>query len=166
LPKGNWTIVVRHPGFAPTEVQGLAVDGATEFHPVLYLGKIVEQVQVNGGGMPPPPPPPPAPGSNGSVAQRIRVGGNVQAAKIITRVAPVYPPDCKAEGVSGIVLLRAVIGKDGSVTSLQAKNELVDARLVRSAMEAVQQWRYNTTLLNGNPVEVLTEVEVNFTLLP
>lgn len=164
LPKGNWSVNVRHPGFAPMDVQGLAVDGATEFHPVLYLGKIVETVQVKGDGMPPPPPP--APAENGGVAQRIRVGGNVQSAKVITRVAPVYPPDCKAEGVSGIVLLRAVIGKDGSVTSLQAKNQLVDARLVRSAMEAVQQWRYQTTLLNGNPVEVLTEVEVNFTLLP
>lgn len=165
LPKGNWTVSVRHPGFAPMDVQGLAVEGATEFHPVLYIGKIVETVQVTGAGMPPPPPPPP-PGPNGQVAQRIRVGGNVQAAKVITRVAPVYPADCKAEGVSGIVLLRAVIGKDGSVTSLQAKNQLVDARLVKAASDAVQQWRYQTTLLNGNPVEVLTEIEVNFTLAP
>jgi periplasmic protein TonB len=154
---------VQHPGFAALEVKGLAVEGAsTEFNPVLNLGKIVETVQVKGDGMPPPPPPPPAPGGSGP--QRVRVGGNVQSAKVISRVAPVYPPDCKAEGVTGIVLMRAVIGKDGSVISLQPRNQLVDQRLVRAAMEGVQQWRYNTTLLNGNPVEVLTEIEVNFTL--
>jgi hypothetical protein len=164
LTPGNWTVTVQHPGFAQLEVKGLAVEGgATEFNPVLNLGKIVETVQVKGDGMPPPPPPPP-PAPGGSGPQRLRVGGNVQSAKVVSRVAPVYPPDCKAEGVTGIVLMRAVIGKDGSVISLQPRNQLVDQRLVRSAMEAVQQWRYNTTLLNGNPVEVLTEIEVNFTL--
>ncbi|MFN9429429.1 MAG: energy transducer TonB, partial [Acidobacteriota bacterium] len=97
---------------------------------------------------------------------RVRVGGNVQAAKLVSTVSPVYPPDCKREGVSGSVLLNAVIGKDGSVASLEPANEFLDARLREAAMSAVKLWRYQTTLLNGNPVEVATAIEVNVTLLP
>ena len=75
-----------------------------------------------------------------------------------------YPPDCKAEGIEGTVALRAAIGRDGSVLNLERINELVDARLVQAAMDAVKQWRYQPTLLNGQPVEVLTDIEVNFKL--
>ena len=77
---------------------------------------------------------------------------------------PSYPLDCKAEGVEGTVVLRAVIGTDGSVLNLQQVNELVDKRLVAAATEAVKQWRYQPTFLNGQPVEVITEVQVNFVL--
>ncbi|MFN7544090.1 MAG: energy transducer TonB, partial [Acidobacteriota bacterium] len=97
---------------------------------------------------------------------RLRVGGNVQSAKLVSKVSPVYPPDCKREGVSGIVLLNAVIGKDGSVASLEPANEFLDARLREAAMSAVKLWRYQTTLLNGIPVAGATAIEVNFTLLP
>ena len=58
----------------------------------------------------------------------------------------------------------AVVGRDGSVVSLEQINKLVDKRLVDAALEAVKQWRYSPTLLNGQPVEILTVVEVNFTL--
>ena len=77
---------------------------------------------------------------------------------------PSYPPDCKAEGVEGTVALRAVIGTDGTVLNLQQVNELVDKRLVEAATEAVKRWRYKPTLLNGQPVEVITEIQVNFAL--
>jgi protein TonB len=150
------------------ELTGLEVkpNEGTRFDPVLYVGSIKETMSVVGrdSSLPPPPPPPPPPA--GFTPSPLRVGGNVQAAKIITRVPPVYPPDCKAERVQGTVLLMAVIGKDGSILSLRPLNQLVDARLVRAATEAVQQWRYQTTLLNGNPVEILTQIEVNFTLAP
>jgi protein TonB len=96
--------------------------------------------------------------------QRIRVGGNLQYAKMTTKVNPAYPPDCKAEGIEGTVALRATIGRDGGVLNLERINELVDARLAQAAMDAVRQWRYQPTLLNGLPVEVVTEIEVNFTL--
>ncbi len=62
------------------------------------------------------------------------------------------------------MVLRAVIGTDGSVLNLQQVNELVDKRLVAAATEAVKQWRYKPTFLNGQPVEVITEVQVNFVL--
>ncbi len=94
--------------------------------------------------------------------QRIRVGGNVQAANLIKKVTPLYPPDAKAARIQGQVRFTATIGKDGGILSL----ELVSGHplLVESAREAVAQWQYQPTLLNGNPVEVITQIDVNYTL--
>ncbi len=94
---------------------------------------------------------------------RIRVGGNVEALNLIQKVTPVYPPLAKQARVQGIVQFNAYIGKDGHVQNL----ELISGHplLVAAAQEAVQQWIYRPTLLNGNPVDVVTQVDVNFTLL-
>jgi len=94
--------------------------------------------------------------------QRIRVGGNVQAANLISKVTPGYPVDAKAARVQGVVRFTAVIGKDGVIQSL----DLVEgpALLAPAATDAVKQWIYRPTLLNGNPVEVVTQIDVNFTL--
>jgi periplasmic protein TonB len=62
------------------------------------------------------------------------------------------------------VLLEAVIAKDGSVRAIRAVNTLVHLELVDAAVEAVKQWRYEPTLLNGAPIEVVTNVRVNFRL--
>ncbi len=101
--------------------------------------------------------PPPASGM-----MRIRVGGNVQAANLIKKVTPVYPPLAKQARISGTVQFTALIGADGSIQSLQ----LVSGHplLVESAQEAVKQWMYKPTLLNGNAVEVITQIDVNYTL--
>jgi TonB family protein len=93
---------------------------------------------------------------------RIRVGGNVQQAKLVSQVHPVYPPEAKAQRVQGRVTLQAIIGKDGAVENLVVLSG--DPMLVPAAMDAVRQWRYQTTLLNGDPVEVVTQIDVNFTL--
>ena len=94
--------------------------------------------------------------------QRIRVGGNVQQANLIRKVTPVYPPLAKQARISGTVELNAVIGKDGTVQDLKvAKGHPL---LVQAAIDAVKQWRYKPTLLNGEPVEVQTTIDVNFTL--
>jgi TonB family protein len=98
----------------------------------------------------------------GAPPQRIRVGGNVQQANLITKVTPLYPPDAKAARIQGIVQLSVVIGKDGIVQNVSVMSG--PALLVPAAVEAVQQWIYKPTLLNGNPVEVITQVDVNFTL--
>ena len=107
---------------------------------------------------PPPPPPPPKP----QTPSRIRVGGNVQAANLIKKVVPVYPPLAKQARIQGTVRFTAIIGKDGTIQNLQ----LVSGHplLVPAATEAVKQWLYKPTLLNGDPVEVITQIEVNFTL--
>lgn len=105
-----------------------------------------------GGG---PPPPPKAP-------ERIRVGGNVQQANLIHQVMPVYPEIAKTAHIQGTVILHAIISKDGSVQELQYISG--PPLLMRSAMDAVRQWRYRPTLLNGEAVQVDTTISVVFTL--
>ena len=97
-----------------------------------------------------------------SQPQRIRVGIEAQAAKLIRQPAPIYPPEAKAAGIAGHVILNVIVAKDGTVedVSLVSGHPL----LVPAAKDAVEQWAYKPTLLNGEPVEVLTQVDVNFTL--
>jgi len=92
----------------------------------------------------------------------IRVGGNVQQANIVSKVTPVYPADAKRDRVQGMVRLEVTILKDGHVQSAS----LIEGppELVQSAVDAVSQWVYKPTLLNGQPVEVITTVDVNYTL--
>lgn len=94
--------------------------------------------------------------------QRIRVGGNVQQANLIQKVQPVYPPQAKVDRVQGKVRFTVLIGKDGHVQNV----DLVSGEqvLADAAKEAVSQWVYKPTWLNGQPVEVVTQVDVNFTL--
>jgi TonB family protein len=93
---------------------------------------------------------------------RIRIGGNVQMSKLVHKVTPVYPPVAKAAGVQGTVVLHAIIATDGTIEqlSLVSGNPL----LVRAAIDAVKDWRYEPTLLNGEPVEVDTTIQVVFSL--
>ena len=79
-------------------------------------------------------------------------------------VRPPYPTAAKAAGVQGAVLLEAVISKEGEPMSLRVMNTQIDPDLARAAVESVSQWRYQSTLLNGEPVEVITQITVNFTL--
>jgi len=97
---------------------------------------------------------------------RLRIGGEVEAAKALEKVPPVYPEKAKAAGVQGTVILHAVIGTDGTPLSLKVMNNQIDPDLARAAVEAVSKWRYQTTLLNGEPIEVDTTIKVNFTLKP
>jgi protein TonB len=112
------------------------------------------------GGVPgaPPPPPPPKP----KTPSVVRIGGQVAEANLIRKVQPVYPPLAKSARVQGTVEFTAVISKEGNIENLQ----LVRGHplLVQAAKEAVLQWKYRPTLLNGQPVTVVTDIIVNFTL--
>jgi len=88
----------------------------------------------------------------------------VQQAKLRSQVRPVYPPEAKAAGIQGLVRLEATVGKDGKIENLKVLEG--DPILAAAAIEAVRQWEYETTLLNGDPVEVVTTIDVNFTLAP
>jgi TonB family protein len=94
--------------------------------------------------------------------QRIRVGDSVMTGQLVTKVAPVYSPLARQARIQGVVVLKAVISKSGDVESMQ----LISGHpmLAPSAIEAVKQWKYKPYLLNGEPVEVETNVTVNFTL--
>jgi TonB family protein len=94
--------------------------------------------------------------------QRIRVGGNVQQANLIQKVQPVYPLQAKQDHVQGKVRFTVLIGKDGHIQTLTLVSG--EPVLVDAAKDAVSQWVYKPTLLNGQPVEVLTQIDVNFTL--
>jgi protein TonB len=116
------------------------------------LGSIISSV----ASAPPPPPP------QAATPKRIRVGGQVEAAKLIFQPKPEYPPLARMARIQGTVRLEAVISRDGMIQDLKVLSG--HPLLVKSAIEAVQRWRYQPTLLNGEPVEVVTEVDVNFVL--
>ena len=100
--------------------------------------------------------------ATGPAPERIRVGKLVQERNLITQVDPLYPPLAMQARIQGLVRFNVVIGKDGRVANMQ----LVSGHplLVAAGQDAVRQWVYKPTLLNGDPVEVVTEVGVNFTL--
>jgi TonB family protein len=93
---------------------------------------------------------------------RITVGGNVQVAMIVSKTPPIYPAAAKAAGIQGVVHLSAIIGTDGTVQELMALSG--PPELTQAAMDAVKQWVYKPTLLNGSPVQVQTTIDINFTL--
>lgn len=95
-------------------------------------------------------------------ATRIRVGGNVAAAMLTHTVQPKYPKEAKKEHVQGTVILHCIIAKDGTMLNVEYVSG--PPSLMRSAMDAVRQWRYKPTLLYGQPVEVDTTVKVIYTL--
>ncbi len=93
---------------------------------------------------------------------RVRVSSGVFAGLLIRKTTPVYPPLARQARIQGVVVLQAQISKEGNIENLQ----LVSGHpmLAPAAIEAVKQWKYKPYLLNGEPVEVETQVQVNFTL--
>jgi protein TonB len=117
------------------------------------MGGVIGGV-IGGVGAAPPPPKP--------TQTRIRQGGQVQAAKLMNKVQPLYPPLARQTRISGTVRLHAIIAKNGTVEQL----EVISGHplLVQAALDAVRQWKYQATTLNGEPVEVDTTIDVIFSL--
>jgi len=94
--------------------------------------------------------------------QRVRVSQGVSQGLLIRKVQPTYPPLARQARIQGQVMLQALISKDGSIENLR----LISGHpmLAPAALEAVKQWKYKPYMLNGEPVEVETTVQVNFTL--
>jgi protein TonB len=122
-------------------------------------------VEHNGGGgfapigrVEGPAPPPPAP------AAPIHLHAGMQPPRKIVDVAPVYPNLARAAHVEGLVILEAVIDAHGRVESVRVLRSM--ATLDQAAVDAVRQWRFTPTLLNGEPVPIVMTVTVNFTLKP
>ena len=165
LPAGEYEMKVLKPGFAVYRAPQVVLEPGRDFalNAKLQMGDLTESVDVKAEGS-----------AKSAVAQaaekpntmRIRIGGNVEAAKLITKVQPIYPASAKQRGAQGSVLLHAIVSKDGRPLSMQVLNSQIDPELARAAVEAVSQWRYQPTLLNGEPVEIDTTIAVNFTLLP
>jgi TonB family protein len=96
------------------------------------------------------------------VPQRVRVPPGVMGGLLVSKVRPEYPPDAKQARIQGTVLLQTTIDKEGNVSNIQ----LISGHplLVPAAIDAVRQWKYKSYLLNGQPVEVETQIQVNFAL--
>lgn len=149
IPKDIKIIKEDAPDMSSMGMQGGVVGGVAGGQ----MGGVIGGVIGGVGGAPPPPKP---------TQTRIRQGGQVQAAKLMNKVQPMYPPLARQTRISGTVRLHAIIAKNGTVEQL----EVISGHplLVQAALDAVRQWRYQATTLNGEPVEVDTTIDVIFSL--
>ncbi len=155
-PSPSYKIEVRGPsGFEP-DVQDLDLTADRHLEVVLEIEPIVEAIVISGQ--------PPQPGSvrPDEPRRRVRVGGNVRRARLVHYVPPTFPPDAERQGLGGTVLLEGVIGREGRLAGLSTLNSVADERLAAAASDAVLQWRYDPTLLNGRPVETAVTISVAF----
>jgi protein TonB len=149
IPKDIKIIKEDAPDMSSMGMQGGVVGGVAGGQ----MGGVIGGVIGGVGGAPPPPKP---------AQTRIRQGGNVTAAKLMNKVQPQYPPLARQTRISGTVRLHAIIGKNGAVEQLEVMSG--HPLLVQAALDAVRQWKYQATTLNGEPVEVDTTIDVIFSL--
>ena len=145
-----WQIIILAPGF-DQYIQRVDKD---HFDITLAVGQIQEKVVVHGKGT-----------AATAGPHRVRVGGNMVPAKLVYKIDPEYPSEAQSRGIHGGVVLRAVISTQGTVLSPTAISA-PDPQLAEAAMKAVREWRYQPSLLNGEPVETVTTITVNFELGP
>jgi TonB family protein len=158
LTPGQYYLTAELPGFAVFRRNAIQINASQPIVQNIFLsvGNIAEHVRVTAPGQPRPPAPQTTP-------QRIRVGGNVISANLISQVKPVYPQSARDAGIEGLVHLQGIIGRDGNFLTVYVVSSK-DRDLAAAALDAVKQWRYKPTLLNGEPIEVLTDVDVEFNL--
>jgi len=116
-----------------------------------------------GGGTPAPPPPPPPPAPEPKDEGPLRVGGDVKAPVAINRAKPDYTDVARKAHISGVVVVEAVVNKQGEVEQVKVLKGL-PMGLSEQAVEAVKKWRFKPGTLNGEPVDVIFSLTVNFTL--
>lgn len=129
------------------EIGFLGANGVAGGVPGGMLNGVLGVAGLGGSVLPPPP---------------LRVGGRVLAARLVHRVAPAYPQEAIQQDISGSVFLEATVNKQGEIRELKVLRG--DPLLAAAATEAVRKWRYRPTLLNGNAVEVVSQIEVIFAL--
>jgi TonB family protein len=179
LPPGAYRLEASLPGFAML-LLNLEIAADTERTLQLELGSVHETINVSGDAVVTPPDPSAAEQREEAVRRFTAfmereqakcaaggpptgVGGNILAPRKLLHVRPIYPASLKAAGISGTVTMDAVIGTDGLVRELRnVKGPHPD--LEAAATDAVQQWRFSTTLLNCEPVELEMHVTINFTV--
>ena len=160
VPPGEYTLVAELPGFR-NHRQEVVIEEGNELVQDVFLsfGAVATVVEVTSGRIPPeesvePP---------DSARRVLRVTAGVQPGRIINQVGPVYPRQLRSEGVEGTVVLEGMIGKDGVVQGLKVVST-DHADLAMAALDAVREWRYEPSQLNGEPVAVTTIISVKFGL--
>jgi TonB family protein len=155
---GHYTLDASLPGFRTLKQEfDLATRADWDRAITLQIGNLRESVTVSArrGQVTSAPP---------ASTQPLRVGGSVRAPLKTLDVRPVYPASMRDAGREGVVPIEAMIGVDGTVTSVRVLSAQVHPDFAIAAADAVRQWRFTPTLLNGSPVEVVMNVSVAFTL--
>jgi len=158
IPPGRYALEFAAPGFAVAKAQAVLAPGAAarvDAH--LELGSVTENVLIRGQK------PAATPAPRSATAQRIRVGGMVTPSRLVRQAKPDYPDALQQLGVEGTVVMKAIVSKNGTVLSPMVVNT-VDPRLAKLALDAVIQWQYQPALLNGEPVETVTTITLDFQL--
>jgi TonB family protein len=159
IPAGRYTLEFATPGFAVRKVETDVVNGAVaRLDANLEIGQIAERVKVTARRLTPTAAP-----QATRTPERIRIGGNVTPVRILQQTRPEYPAELQQAGIEGVVRLQAIISKEGAVLNPRVINS-VDPRLAKAALDSVSQWRYQPSLLNGQPVETVTKIDVAFEL--
>ena len=160
VPPGRYQLEVIGAGFAVYHERINLPDGVAspQLNVVLQPGPITESVEVVAKAAPRSRTTP-----QNAVPRRIRVGGQVEAAKLIEQKKPEYPESARLRGIEGVVLLEAVISMEGIPLNWKVLSS-PDPDLSEAAINAVREWRYQPTLLNGEPIEIVTTITVRFRL--
>jgi TonB family protein len=127
----------------------------------LQVGDLMETIMIRASRVTAPAPGMPV---ASGVQTPVRVGGNVRAPRKVLDVRPTYPAAMREAGLTGTVPLEAIIGRDGTVSSVRVLSAQVHPDFAIAAVDAVRRWRFTPTLLNGEPVEVVMTVSVRFDL--
>lgn len=160
IAPGRYVLATKLPGFrALSEEFQLRNASDWDRAITLQIGDLRETISVRETRLATPPP-----ASQPQAATRLKVGGNVKAPRKLLDVKPLYPVSMRAAGREGVVPIEAVIGSDGTVTYVRVLSAQVHPDFAIAAVDAVRQWRFSPTLLNGVPVEVVMTVSVSFTL--
>jgi len=156
-PSETYEVAVRAQGFT-TQSQVLEITSDLNHQVILEVASVQEEIIVSGTR------PQAQAAPKAGPRSRIRVGGAVERAKLLTYVAPEYPSSAEQEGVEGTVLIEAMIDPEGVPGDIRTLNTLIDPRLAGAATDAFRQWRYKPVLLNGKPVEAAVAATIVFQL--
>lgn len=158
MAPGTYVLEATLAGFR-TLRHGLELRDAADWHPAITLqvGELQETVTVRASRAG-------APDQQASSPQPVRIGGNIKPPLKVKDVRPIYPASMREAGLTGVVPLQAIIGLDGTVSSVRVLSAQIHPDLAMAAIDAVRQWRFTPTLLNGEAVEVVMTVSVRFDL--
>ena len=158
IPAGRYTLAAELAGFKALRHEFELKDARDWDRAItLQVGSLTESIHVRASRIPPP-----AQSTRAQAPQPTRVGGNIRIPSKLKDVRPVYPDAMRAAGREGVVPIEAIIGVDGRVISVRVTTAQVHPDFAIAAADAVRQWLFSPTLLNGKPVEVVMTVTVDF----
>jgi TonB family protein len=157
---GKYVLSAALPGFKQLR-QELELRNARDWDKAITLqvGTLSETISVRSTRITAP-----ATATRPQAATPVRVGGNIRVPRKLVDVKPVYPDSMRAAGRDGLVSLDAIIGEDGSVSSVRVLSGDAHPDFAIAAVDAVRQWKFSPTLLNGRPIDVVMTVKVGFSL--